>query len=101
MMETVYYIHNFKGRNGGTLFRSAKLTSIGPICWKAILSTVLGDEKEFLSVARLGFSNCISAFHYEAYLFLFGCVYHLCVVCLLHFPQVLSRTLEGPQKSGD
>ncbi|RDX78570.1 hypothetical protein CR513_41135, partial [Mucuna pruriens] len=21
MMETVYYIHNFKGRNGGTLFR--------------------------------------------------------------------------------
>ncbi|KAF5725455.1 protein LOW PSII ACCUMULATION 3 chloroplastic isoform X4 [Tripterygium wilfordii] len=22
MMETVYYIHNFKGRNGGTLFRS-------------------------------------------------------------------------------
>ncbi|KAL9328454.1 hypothetical protein ACSQ67_003457 [Phaseolus vulgaris] len=48
MMETVYYIHNFKGRNGGTLFRSAKLTSIGPICWKATLSTVLGDEMEFL-----------------------------------------------------
>lgn len=21
-METVYYIHNFKGRNGGVLFRS-------------------------------------------------------------------------------
>lgn len=22
MMESIYYIHNFKGRNGGTLFRS-------------------------------------------------------------------------------
>ncbi|XWS49472.1 hypothetical protein CRYUN_Cryun12cG0006400 [Craigia yunnanensis] len=25
MMETVYYIHNFKGRNGGTLFRSLEI----------------------------------------------------------------------------
>ncbi|KAG5013652.1 hypothetical protein JHK86_025913 [Glycine max] len=33
---------------------------------------------EFLSVARLWFSNCTSA--YEAYLFLFGCMHHVCVV---------------------
>jgi len=55
---------------------------------------LLGDETEFVSVVRLRSNNCISAFNYETYLFLFGVrtTYVLCV------DYIFLRCYPGPWK---